>query len=133
MFPTLTCALLNTSSTLDLFSDIFGLHVPNKNVEDSEVNDDKDSVDLMGTQPDQSSASIRDGTVVAATNAVCNGSMADTPAGNDKQASISASVEYMGGEVDSPRTLIHEFDDRIVAVEMSDASQNQTIESIKRL
>ena len=123
----------NTSSSLDSFSDIFGLHVPNKNVVDGEANDDKDSVDLMGTQPDQSSASIRDRTVGAATNAVCDGSMADTPAGNDEQASISASVEYMHGEVDSLRTLIHEFDDRIVAVEMSDATQNQTIESIKRL
>ena len=72
---------------------------------------------------------VRNGTVGAAPSGGCDGSMPD-PSGNDREIVISANVEYMRDEMDSLRTQIQDFDDRLIAVEMSDVTQKESLEAI---
>ena len=115
--------------SMDSFSDIFGLHVPGKSMDNDNDITGPHTERLNGAQPDQPSVAVRNGTIGAAPSGGCDGSMPD-PSGNDREIIISANVEYMRDEMDSLRTQIQDFDDRLIAVEMSDVTQKGSLEAI---
>ena len=115
--------------SMDSFSDIFGLQVPGKSMDNDNDITGPHTERLNGAQPDQPCVAVRNGTVGAAPSGGCDGSMPD-PSGNDLEIVISANVEYMLDEMDSLRTQIQDFNDRLIAVEMSDVTQKESLEAI---
>ena len=117
----------STFSTMDSFSEIFGLKSPPQISNCSTAADE--IADFLGPQ---SNVTVRHGSVGSATNAVCDGPMSDsaTP-DNIQEDAFPARADLMHGEVELLRTQVHDLDDRLVAIEMASVTQQESLDSIK--
>ena len=117
----------STFSTMDSFSDIFGLKSPPQISNCSTAADE--IADFLGPQ---SNVTVRHGSVGTATNAVCDGPMSDsaTP-DNIHEDAFPARADLMHGEVELLRTQVHDLDDRLIAIEMASVTQQESLDSIK--
>ena len=122
---------VDSISSIDSFSDIFGLHSARS--QEMNCNDpEKHIADLVGPAGDQPITPIRSRSVGCANGGFCDASAADEAVhSNADNAVLSSNIDYIRSEVESLRTQVNDFDDRLVSVEMTSITQKELFETAR--
>ena len=122
---------VDSISSIDSFSDIFGLH----SARSQEMNcsdPDKHIADLVGPAGDQPITPIRSRSVGHANGGFCDAAAADEAAhSNADNVVLSSDIDYIRSEVESLRTQVNDFDDRLVSVEMTSITLKELFETAR--
>ena len=93
---------------------------------------EKHIAELVGPAEDQPITPIRGRSVGHANGGFCDAAAADEAAHtNADNAVLSSDIDYIRSEVESLRTQVNDFDDRLVSVEMTSITQKELFETTK--